>query len=262
MARLAYLTRWQWAAGFRMTENSRVAHDWLAGSQHWLAMGKRTELASGFCDGDAAALISPAATRLGVVEFQELASIRRPQGHLTDPVIFLHPSRDDEAALVRNLVECEYVADALVVVWSEQDMVRFWLEATSATNLLPSTPSARADALTIRACEAFLLEEYNGLDQGYGKDAVVQALTAMHKAGFGLVPEYWLRATLAAGGSIESARSVARFAKEINEGRRHRVNPRFREDILAVWRAEVQGDQGRPVTRQETATPRGVGARP
>lgn len=75
-------------------------------------------------------------------------------------------------------------------------------------------------------------EQYNGVSSGHGKDAVVQLLRAFTSSGYPLDAGASLRAFFAAGGTFRHAGSVAKFVKEMKAGTKHRVAPRFREEIL------------------------------
>jgi hypothetical protein len=231
---LAYMNRWQWAAGFRMVENSRPVHSWLGGARHVAVVADRSQLEdTGYADIETLEHISPVSTRAVVVEFAELDRLNVP---VDVAILFVHPVSPAEQESARRFVSEHEPGKAFVMVWREQDRIRLWLEGRRAANLLRGEPVTLPDALALKAAEAMVYEEYNSLKSGRGKDTVIHAVRALHAEGSPLAPEYWARAVLMSGGKFESVEVVAGFVKEMAEGRRHRVQPRFRENIVEIWR--------------------------
>ncbi|MDT4994220.1 MAG: hypothetical protein QOH97_4112 [Actinoplanes sp.] len=95
------------------------------------------------------------------------------------------------------------------------------------------------DPLQVAAAKLTVDEQYNGLSSGRGKDAVVQLLRAFTGSAYPLDGDAWLRAFFAAGGAFRHADSVVKFVKEMKAGTKHRVTPRFRDDILDILRERV-----------------------
>ncbi|WP_448060635.1 hypothetical protein [Cellulomonas hominis] len=243
MSELAYMNRWQWAEGFEMEAHSRTARDWLGDRAHWVAVRDRASQHNPRdADFEVVDLISPPGERRGILEFRELVRVANGGAAITDPVLFVHPSDDEEAETVRRLV-AGGLDSAFVMTWSELDLVRLWLEARSAVNLLASEQIFLPDPLVMKAAEAMVIEEYNGLSGGRGKDTVIQSLRALHAEGYPLSSSFWGRSVLGAGGSFESARTVMRFTKEMAEGRRHRTKPRFRPEIVSIWQEMLAQDE-------------------
>lgn len=82
--------------------------------------------------------------------------------------------------------------------------------------------------------------EYNGPSSGRGKDAVVQLVRACSSEGFPLDVAAWLRAYFAAGGTFHHSESIEELVKEMKAGTKHRVQPRFREDVFELIRERAQ----------------------
>ncbi len=245
---LTYTTRREWAAGFAMSSHSARVHDWLGGREHWLVTPDKARVNDrADTDGEAATSVSPPSTRRGVVDYSDMMQVLAHGRHLPDPVVFIHPSRDDEAEVIRELVERDIVRDAFVLVWADGDVVRLWLEARSARNLLSERPATRPDALMLKAAGAIVDEEYNGLASGRGKDVTIQAVRALAAEGYPLSRDQWMRAVLAAGGTARSAQAVGRYVTEIAAGRKHRVKPAFVPDVVSVWR-EMLVEEGNSAT--------------
>lgn len=85
-------------------------------------------------------------------------------------------------------------------------------------------------------------EEYNGLSSGRGKDAVVQLVRAFAAEGYPAGTQPWLRAYFAAGGTFRHAESVEKLVKEMKAATRHRVKPRYRDNIVEILRERLADD--------------------
>lgn len=250
VSELAYMNRWQWAEGFDMEANSRAAHDWLGDRAHWVVVRDRaSQHHPRDADFGVVDLISPPGERRDVLEFSELGRVANGAAAITDPVLFVHPSDDEEADTIRRLVAGGLDA-TFVMTWSKIDLVRLWLEARSAVNLLASEQIVLPDPLAMKAAEAMVSEEYNGLSSGRGKDTVIQCLRSLEAEGYSLSPSDWGRAVLGAGGSFKSARTVMRFTKEMAEGHMHRTKPRFRPEIVSLWQ-EILVEEEREVALED-----------
>lgn len=82
--------------------------------------------------------------------------------------------------------------------------------------------------------------QYNGLSSGPGKDAVVQLVRAFSTEGYTIEVDVWLRAYFAAGGNFHHAESIEKLVKEMKTGTKHRVKPRFPENIFEIIRERLQ----------------------
>jgi hypothetical protein len=103
-------------------------------------------------------------------------------------------------------------------------------------NLHTGAALAAPDPLLIAAAEAMIDEEYNGLSSGRGKDAVVQLVRAFGLEGFPVDVDTWLRAYFAAGGNFRHADEIAKLIGEMKNGTKHRVQPRYGDNIVEVLR--------------------------
>jgi hypothetical protein len=137
------------------------------------------------------------------------------------------------------MIGSEAVGRVFVLIWSPQELIRTWLDARGAINLHTGASLPAPDALQVAAAELVVNEQYNGLSSGRGKDAVVQLLRTFTGSGCPLDKDAWLRAFFAAGGAFRHADSVAKFVQEMRAGTKHRVKPRFRDDILDILREPV-----------------------
>ncbi|RKN69098.1 hypothetical protein D7252_16980 [Microbacterium sp. CGR2] len=151
----------------------------------------------------------------------------------------LHPFEQRELETVRRAVEADSVGKLFVLIWSRYDMVRIWLDALGATNLHAGGSVAPADSLMLAAAEMIWNEDYNGLSSGRGKDAVVQLVRAFSAEGYLVEPAPWLRAYFTVGGSFRHAESIEKLVKEMKAGTRHRVKPRYRDNIVEIIREQV-----------------------
>lgn len=155
--------------------------------------------------------------------------------------LLLHPYRDEECELVRELHRSGSVARLFVVVWSPQDMVKRWLDGVGAVNLHTGSVVNAPDPAQLEAARCWVDEQYNGLASGNGKSAVVQLLRVFSDAGYELTADTWLQAFFAAGGDFDEAESVAKLIRELKNGVRHRIKDRYRPEILDVLRARTAG---------------------
>jgi hypothetical protein len=86
------------------------------------------------------------------------------------------------------------------------------------------------------AAKCMVAEQYNGLSTGSGKAAVVQLLRAFTEAGYPLEREPWLQAFFAAGGEFRHAETISKLISEMKNGTKHRVQQRYRPEILSILR--------------------------
>ena len=80
--------------------------------------------------------------------------------------------------------------------------------------------------------------EYNGLSSGRGKDSVICLLRAFTNSGYPLDETDWMRAYFAAGGNFRHCETVVKFVREMKNGVRHRVQSRYRGDIVDFLREQ------------------------
>jgi len=235
MTELAYMTREAWAQeGTSMVPQSAVIREWLGEPPYLFAASDLKRLREpNSADMEFinyVAVVKGSQRTMGVSELRKLAQeSNRFNGTLT----VLHPHEQDDCELLRELVANNKVARLFVIVWSPADMVRIWLDGAGARNL--DTGSVEAiDPVQLEAAKCMVGEQYNGLSTGNGKAAVVQLIRAFTDAGYVLEKEPWLRAFFAAGGKFQHAESVAKLISEMKKGTKHRVQQRFRPEILSI----------------------------
>jgi hypothetical protein len=237
MTELAYMIRDDWAQrGTAMRQQSAMVRDWLGSPPYVFATGDRKKYESGHsADREFVTYVAQAADERSVIDLSALSQFRHGDKTLTRPLIVLHPYKEQDCELLREIVQAGYVARLFVIVWSPHDLVRTWLDGIGAVNLHGSGLKG-PDPVQLEAAKCWVHEQYNGLSSGNGKDAVVQLLRVFTAAGYPLDTDTWLRAFFAAGGEFNEATKVAKLIKEMQGGTRHRVKARYRTGILDVLR--------------------------
>lgn len=69
----------------------------------------------------------------------------------------------------------------------------------------------------------------------------MQLVRAFAAEGYQVDPEIWLRAYFAVGGSFRHAASISKLVAEMKRGVRHRVTPRYRDEIFSILKERVAG---------------------
>lgn len=246
MTELAFMTREAWAQeATAMVPQSAVIREWLGEPPYVFAATDPQRLQK----PDSAdmefvnyvALDKGAQRIVGMAELQKLAQDSRQfNGTLT----VLHPYEQDDCELLRELVENDRVARLFVVVWSPLDMVRIWLEGVGARNLDAAAVPEAIDLVQLEAAKCMVDEQYNGLSTGNGKAAVVQLIRAFIDGGYLLEKEPWLRAFFAAGGEFRHAESISKLISEMKKGTKHRVQQRYRPEILSLLQERASAVAG------------------
>lgn len=189
-------------------------------------------------DVEAAEFISPEKTDRIVFNVRELASLERRHKVIDHAVVVLHPYEQRELETIRRAVETDSLGKLFVLIWSRYDMVRTWLDGLGALNLHAQESVPASAPLLLAAAEMIKDRDYNGLSSGRGKDAVVPLVRAFAAEGFPIDPVIWLRAYFAVGGSFHHAESIEKLVKEMKAGTRHRVKPRYRDNIVEIMREQ------------------------
>jgi len=238
MTELAYMVREDWAQrGTAMRQQSAMIRDWLGSPRYVFATGDRKKYESDHsADREFVTYVAQTADERRVIDLSTLSQFRHGDKTLTRPLIALHPYKEQDCELLREIVQAGYIARLFVIVWSPNDLVRAWLDGIGAVNLHSGSALKEPIPVQLEAARCWVDEQYNGLSSGNGKDAVVQLLRVFTAAGYPLVTDTWLRAFFAAGGEFNEATKVAKLIKEMQGGTRHRVKPRYRTDILDVLR--------------------------
>lgn len=234
MTELAYMTREAWAQrGTSMVPQSAVIRDWLGEPPCIFAVSDTKRLReTNSADMEFINYVAPSSRQIvGIAELRKLTQkSKRFDGTLT----VLHPNEQDDCELLRKLVASDGVARLFVIVWAPSDTVRMWLEGMGARNLDTGSVHDAPDAAQLEAAKCMVDEQYNGLSTGNGKAAVVQLIRAFTDGGYLLEKEPWLKAFFAAGGEFRHAESISKLIMEMKRGTKHRIQQRYRPDILSV----------------------------
>lgn len=241
MTDLAYMVREDWAQqGTAMVSSSVRIREWLGdGPVVFAVTDKRKFSRAHSADLEAADFIVPGRARHDVVDIADLTRLAKDDRVVNVAVVVLHPFDQRDCEALSEVIESEAVDRVFVLIWSPLDIFRTWLDAHGAVDLHTGAPLPASDPLQVAAAELMVNEQYNGLSSGRGKDAVVQLLRTFTGSGYPLDRDAWLRAFFAAGGAFRHADSVAKFVQEMKAGTKHRVTPRFRDEILDILREQV-----------------------
>lgn len=155
----------------------------------------------------------------------------------------MHPSEQRDLETIQHAIEADSIGRLFVLIWSPHDTVRTWLDGEGALNLHTGESATAPDPLLVAAGKMMTNEEYNGLSSDHGKDAVVQLVRAFAAEGYQVDVDIWLRAYFAAGGTFRHAESVEKLVKEMKAGTRHRVSPRYRDNIFEIIKERVSSGE-------------------
>lgn len=240
------MVREDWAQhGTAMAASSARIRDWLGSRPDLFAVTNlekfnARELSA---DVEAVRLLLSDAEECEVVSFAELTDIVRQNKNADVAIVVLHPYEQRDLELIRTFVSSGRADRVFVMIWSPEDAVRTWLDATGALDLHTGVSAPTADPLLVAAVKLMIAEEYNGLSSGRGKDAVVQLLRSFARAGYPLDEEIWLRTYFASGGGFRHAKSISKLIHEMKSGVRHRTKPRYRDEIVDILRERVASEQ-------------------
>ncbi len=224
-----------------MVSSSARIREWLGdGPLVFAVTDKRKFNGARSADHEAAEYILVGPTRPNVVEIADLMRLAHDDLLINVAIAVLHPFDQRDCEALSEMIRSEAASRVFVLIWSPQDIIRAWLDGHGAVDLHTGASLPAPDPLQVAAAKLMVDEQYNGLSSGRGKDAVVQLLRAFTDAGYPLDEDGWLRAFFAAGGAFRHADSVVKFVNEMKAGTKHRVTPRFRDDILDVLRERVK----------------------
>lgn len=245
MTELACMVREDWAQhGTTMIPQSAVIRDWLGDPPYVFATWDMKKYqSSNSADREFVQYLTPASADRRVVNLSELRALTDGDSRLVAPLVVLHPFKEADCDLVREVYAAGAVDRMFVIVWSSRDTIRTWLNGVGATNLHAAAASTAPDAVQIEAARCWVSEQYNGLGSGSGKASVVQLLRVFTAAGYPLDVDTWLAAYFAAGGGFRHAEDIEKFIKEMQRGVRHRIQERYRPDILTVLRERAEQPQ-------------------
>ncbi|HZN75107.1 MAG TPA: hypothetical protein VFC00_26025 [Micromonosporaceae bacterium] len=241
MTDLAYMVREDWAQqGTAMVSSSARIREWLGdGPIVFAVTDKRKFNGVHSADLETAEYIVAGHARPDVVDIADLTRLADDDRLVNVAVVVLHPFDQRDCEALSKMIGSEAAGRVFVLIWTPEDIVRAWLDGHGAVDLHTGAPLPAPDPLQVAAAKLMVDEQYNGLSSGRGKDAVVQLLRAFTGSGYPLDQDAWLRAFFAAGGAFRHADSVVKFVKEMKAGTKHRVTPRFRDDILDTLRERV-----------------------
>lgn len=242
MTDLAYLVREDWAQqGTAMATSSARIRDLLGDGPYLFAVTdvRKFNRIDHSADLEAAEYIAPGDAQRHVVNIMDLTRFAEDDRAADVPVVVLHPFERRDCEVLRSMLDSGTLGHMFILIWSPRDVVRIWLDAHGAVNLHTGESLPAPDTLQVAAAELMVNEQYNGLSSGRGKDAVVQLLRPFTSSGYPLDEDAWLRAFFAAGGAFRHAESVAKFIREMKAGTKHRVRPRFRDDIIDILREKI-----------------------
>lgn len=236
MTQIAYMTRESWAQdGTSMVPQSAVIRNWLGNPPYILTTSDSKKFnGQNSADKEFADYIALQPDHRQIMHITELQQLIRRDERISGTITVLHPHKHDDCEVLRKLVEGNHVSRLFVIVWSSTDMVRFWLEGIGAYNLGDGSPGQAFDATQLEAAKCIVSEEYNGLSTGNGKAAVVQLIRAFTAHGYELKKRPWLTAYFAAGGKFRHAESISKLISEMEKGITHRVQQRYRAEILSI----------------------------
>ncbi len=246
MTELAYMTLSNWGQrGTTMVPQSARIREWLGTAPFLFATSsKRQYEGPASLDRTIVEHIAPTASDRTVVELQELDKLIRDDGTMSHGITVLRPFEERDCDLLAELVHGGHLQKVFVIVHHENYPIRIWLDAMGAANLHTGTVADAPSPVLRQAAESIKNEDYNGLSSGRGKDAIVQLVHAFAPHGYLVDPVLWTRAYFAVGGSFAHATEISRLVTEMQSGVRHRVKPRYRDeiyDILMARSREVDG---------------------
>jgi hypothetical protein len=243
MTEIGYMVRSDWGQdGTAMVPQSAVIREWIGGPPYLFAVTDTTKFNHDDRGADlvAAEYIAPNTTDRVVFNIGELGRLKREGKVIDHAVVVLHPFEERELETIRRAVEADSVGKLFVLIWSRRDMVHTWLDGLGAADLHTGIAAPPSDPLLLAAAEMIQNEEYNGLSSGRGKDAIVHLVRAFAAEGYPVEAEPWLRAYFAAGGSFRHVESIEKLVKEMKAGTRHRVNARYRDNIVEIIRQQLE----------------------
>lgn len=239
MTELAYMVREDWAQhGTTMVAQSATIRDWIGEEPYLFAVTdvKKFNHDGRDADIETAQFIAPNSSTRKAVNIIELDRLPRDQQVIDRAVVILHPYDVRDLDALASAIKHESLRKVFVMIWSPGDMAQLWLDGLGAINLHTGQALAAPDPVMVEAGRSMVSEEYNGLSSGNGKDAVVQLVRAFTAAGYALDVDAWLRAYFAAGGAFRHGEEVAKLIGEMKKGTKHRVTPRYRDNIVEILR--------------------------
>ncbi len=233
MGDLAYMIRADWAQqGTAMVPNSALIREWLGTPPYLFAVTdtkKFTPNGRG-ADVEAAEFIAPPGTERLVFNMTDLAQIIEQDKTLDHAIVVLHPYKQQDLEVLGDAITRGRLCRVFVMIWSEREVIKTWLDAHGATELITGASATPPDPLMLEAARMIVDEEYNGR----GKDAVVQLVRAFQANGYPADLDSWLRAYFAAGGTFHHAESITKLLTEMRKGVKHRVKEAYVDNVFEL----------------------------
>lgn len=235
MTAIAYMTRSDWTQkGSAMESQSAAIRDWLGPAPCTFAVVDTKQLVPGGRQGDVEAIdyLSPEPATRRAVNIVDLPRQGTTDDAKSINVVVIHPYDERELDATRRFIEAGFCERVFVMLWTERDRIRPWLDGQSAIDLGAGKEAPPLDPALVEAGRMIVDVEYNGLSSGRGKDTVVHLVRAFADEGVPANPDLWLRAYFAGGGTFGHAPSLEKLVREIRDGVRHRVTQRFEGNVV------------------------------
>jgi hypothetical protein len=235
MTAIAYMTRSDWAQnGSAMELQSAAIREWLRPEPFVFAVIDTKQLTPRGRGGDVEAIdyLSPEPAARHAVNIVDLPRHGTTDDAKSINVVVIHPHDERELDATRRFIEAGICERVFVMLWTERDRIRPWLDGRSAIDLGAGKAAPPLDPALVEAGRMIVDVEYNGLSSGRGKDTVVHLVRAFADEGVPANPDLWLRAFFAGGGSFRHAPSLEKLVREIRDGVRHRVTQRFEGNVV------------------------------
>jgi len=236
------MVREDWAQqGTAMKKSSETIRAWLGSRKIVYAVSRPEKFNDKVRGADRETAVSIGNTNrppqvLSFARLTELAD-RDDAGDIA--VVALHPHEPSDCDALRRAYKTGPLDRLYVHIWARGNLARSWLEGRGAIDLYTGKAIEAPDPVQVAAGELIVDEEYNGLSTGNGKNTVIQILRSFSAEGYPLDADAWLRAYFAAGGTFAHAQVVENFVREVHAGKRHRVTPRLRPEIVGILRKRV-----------------------
>ncbi|WP_137844630.1 hypothetical protein [Microbacterium sp. 2FI] len=242
MSELAYMTLSDWGQqGTAMEAQSARIREWLGAAPYLFAVASMKDYQDRHNSLDRTVIdhIVPEAPDRTVVSIQQLRELIRDDTEITHPITVLRPFDESDCDLIAELVGAGRLQKVLVIVHHASYPIRVWLDGMGAVNLHTGASIPAPDPVLLEAAKLIQNEDYNGLSSGHGKDAIVALVRAFAAKGYPVEPEPWVQAYFALGGSFRHAASISKLVAEMKRGVRHRVKPRYRDEIFTILSERV-----------------------
>ncbi|MCR6494515.1 hypothetical protein [Cellulomonas sp. P24] len=238
MTDVAYMVREDWAQhGTAMVPQSALIRDWLGDLPLLLATNDLKKYRDEHsADREFVGYLLGNTPSPKIAAFADVDQLRRPGDAVRGCMVALHPYGEQNCETLREVIVAGRISRVFVMVWAPTEAIRTMLDGLRGVDLHTGVAAPAPDPVQFEAAKSMVAEQYNGLASGNGKDAVIQLVRAFTAEGYPLDVESWLRAFFGAGGEFDEARKVQNLIKEMQKGVRHRVEQRYRPDIVDILR--------------------------